>query len=196
MTEKKDNFAKAFIKAQAEMVNASKDSTNPHFKSKYADLTAVRDACVPFLNKHGIAVLQPVVQLENKQYIKTTLLHESGEEYSCLTEIMHAQNTAQAHGSGITYARRYGLQSLVCIGAEDDDGNEAMKTEKIKTITQDQGLEILDLLKRANITKDQFCQSYKIESVIQLPADKYNNAITRLKNKIEIEKNEVDNANN
>ncbi len=72
MTEKKDNFAKAFIKAQAEMVNASKDSTNPHFKSKYADLTAVRDACVPFLNKHGIAVLQPVVQLENKQYIKTT----------------------------------------------------------------------------------------------------------------------------
>jgi len=196
MTEKKDNFAKAFIKAQAEMVNASKDSTNPHFKSKYADLTAVRDACVPFLNKYGIAVLQPVVQLENKQYIKTTLLHESGEEYSCLTEIMHTQNTAQAHGSGITYARRYGLQSLVCIGAEDDDGNEAMKTEKIKTITQDQGLEILDLLKRANITKDQFCQSYKIENVIQLPADKYNNAITRLKNKIEIEKNEVDNANN
>jgi len=130
MTEKKDNFAKAFIKAQAEMVNANKDSTNPHFKSKYADLTAVRDACVPFLNKHGIAVLQPVVQLENKQYIKTTLLHESGEEYSCLTEIMHAQNTAQAHGSGITYARRYGLQSLVCIGAEDDDGEKASEKPK------------------------------------------------------------------
>jgi hypothetical protein len=112
------------------MVNASKDSTNPHFKSKYADLTAVRDACVPFLNKHGIAVLQPVIQLENKQYIKTTLLHESGEEYSCLTEIMHTQNTAQAHGSGITYARRYGLQSLVCIGAEDDDGEKASEKPK------------------------------------------------------------------
>ena len=130
MTEKKDNFAKAFIKAQAEMVNASKDSTNPHFKTKYADLTAVRDACVPFLNKHGIAVLQPVVQVENKQYIKTTLLHESGEEYSCLTEIMHTQNTAQAHGSGITYARRYGLQALVCIGAEDDDGEKASEKPK------------------------------------------------------------------
>jgi len=130
MAEQKDNFAKAFIKAQAEMVNASKDSTNPHFKSKYADLTSVRDACVPFLNKHGIAVLQPILQLENKQYIKTTLLHESGEEYSCLTEIMHAQNTAQAHGSGITYARRYGLQSLVCIGAEDDDGEKASEKPK------------------------------------------------------------------
>ncbi|CAB4135839.1 Essential recombination function protein [uncultured Caudovirales phage] len=123
--ELKSNFAKSFIKAQAEMVNASKDSTNPHFKSKYADLTSVRDACVPFLNKHGIAVLQPIIQLEGKQYIKTMLLHETGEFMECLTEIMHAQNTAQAHGSGITYARRYGLQSLVCIGAEDDDGQKA-----------------------------------------------------------------------
>jgi hypothetical protein len=137
MTEQKNNFATAFIKAQAEMVNASKDSTNPHFKSKYADLTAVRDACVPFLNKYGIAVLQPVVQLENKQYIKTTLLHESGEEYSCLTEIMHTQNTAQAHGSGITYARRYGLQSLVCIGAEDDDGEKASEKPKQQSRNDD-----------------------------------------------------------
>ena len=124
MTEQKSSFAKAFIKAQSEMVKAIKDSNNPHFKSKYADLTSVRDACVPFLNNNGIAVLQPIIQLDNKQYIKTVLLHESGEEYSCLTEIMHTQNTAQAHGSGITYARRYGLQSLVCIGADDDDGNE------------------------------------------------------------------------
>lgn len=128
--ELKSNFAKSFIKAQAEMVNASKDSTNPHFKSKYADLTSVRDACVPFLNKHGIAVLQPIVQLENKQYIKTMLLHETGESMECLTEIMHTQNTAQAHGSGITYARRYGLQSLVCIGAEDDDGQKASENPK------------------------------------------------------------------
>ena len=91
--ELKSNFAKSFIKAQAEMVNASKDSTNPHFKSKYADLTSVRDACVPFLNKHGIAVLQPVIQLEGKQYIKTILHHETGESIECLTEIIHAQNS-------------------------------------------------------------------------------------------------------
>lgn len=128
--ELKSNFAKSFIKAQAEMVNASKESTNPHFKSKYADLTSVRDACVPFLNKHGIAVLQPTIQFEGKQYIKTILLHETGESMECLTEIMHAQNTAQAHGSGITYARRYGLQSLVCIGAEDDNGQKASENPK------------------------------------------------------------------
>jgi hypothetical protein len=151
MTEQKSSFAKDFIKAQSEMVKAIKDSNNPHFKSKYADLTSVRDACVPFLNNNGIAVLQPIIQLDNKQYIKTVLLHESGEEYSCLTEIIYSQNTAQSHGSGITYARRYGLQSLVCIGADDDDGNaaddgnKASKVDKIKTISQGQGLEIIDI---------------------------------------------------
>tara|TARA_R110000772_G_scaffold140171_4_gene249342 strand:+ start:429 stop:1091 length:663 start_codon:yes stop_codon:yes gene_type:complete len=127
MTDEKNikQFAKAFIAAQTEMLNASKDSKNPFFKSKYADLTSVRGACVPALNKNGIGVLQLVVQVENKQYIKTILLHESGEEMSCLTEIMNVQNTPQAHGSGITYARRYGLQSIACIAAEDDDGNAA-----------------------------------------------------------------------
>ena len=136
MTEEKNikQFAKAFIAAQTEMLNASKDSNNPFFKSKYADLTSVRGACVPALNKNGIGVLQLVVQVENKQYIKTILLHESGEEMSCLTEIMNLQNTPQAHGSGITYARRYGLQSIACIAAEDDDGNAASqgKTDKQK----------------------------------------------------------------
>ena len=194
--EKKSNFAMAFIKAQSEMVNASKDSNNPHFKSKYADLTSVRDACVPFLNKHGIAVLQPILQLENKQYIKTILMHESGEEYSCLTEIICNQNTAQAHGSGITYARRYGLQSLVCIGAEDDDGNEASKGEKAKvnTITSDQAFHILDLLKEAGVDKELFCNTYRIDTVIQLQVDKYDNATSRLKKKIA--ENGVANANN
>ena len=98
MTDEKNikQFAKAFIAAQTEMLNAGKDSKNPFFKSKYADLTSVRGACVPALNKNGIGVLQLVVQVENKQYIKTILLHESGEEMSCLTEIMNVQNTPQA----------------------------------------------------------------------------------------------------
>jgi hypothetical protein len=131
MTEEKNikQFAKAFIAAQTEMLNASKDGFNPHYKSKYADLTSIREACVPALNKNGIGVMQPIVQVENKQYIKTILLHESGEEMSCLTEIMNVQNTPQAHGSGITYARRYGLQSIACIAAEDDDGNAASQGE-------------------------------------------------------------------
>ena len=201
MTEEKTNFAKAFVKAQLEMVNASKDSTNPHFKTKYADLTSVREACVPFLNKYGIAVLQPIIQLGDKQYIKTVLLHESGEEYSCLTEIIHAQNTAQAHGSGITYARRYGLQSLVCIGADDDDGNEASeneepKTEKqIKTINSDQGIKIENLCKQKGIDITIICKAYNINSIIDLPNSKFSQVITGLNKKPDF-KNGVVNANN
>lgn len=145
MTDEKNmkQFAKAFIAAQTEMLNASKDSNNPFFNSKYADLAAVREACVPALNKNGICVLQPIAQVESKQYIKTILLHESGEEMSCLTEIMNVQNTPQAHGSAITYARRYGLQSIACIAAEDDDGNAASQGETDKqklarSVTADQ----------------------------------------------------------
>lgn len=133
MTERTiNNFAKAFIAAQSEMGNAAKDSNNPFFKSKYADLNSVREACLPALNANGIAVLQPIVQVEGKNFVKTLLLHESGESMEGLTEIIYAkQNDAQAQGSGITYARRYGLQSLVNIGAEDDDGNKASEKPKL-----------------------------------------------------------------
>lgn len=124
-------IAAAFVKAQAEMSNAKKDSTNPFFRNRYADLNSVREACLPALNKHGISVLQPTVQVEGKNFVKTILLHESGETIESLTEILFAkQNDPQAQGSGITYARRYGLQSLVNIGAEDDDGNKAAEQPK------------------------------------------------------------------
>lgn len=120
---------KALLNAQKEMSNAVKGSKNPFFKSKYADLNAIREACMPLLNDNGIVVLQPTVQLEGKNFVKTVLMHESGETIESLTEILFSKvNDAQAQGSGITYARRYGLQSLVNIGAEDDDGNGASKT--------------------------------------------------------------------
>lgn len=120
------NIATALVKAQMEMGNAIKDATNPFFKSKYADLNSIREAVIPVLNNNGIVVLQPLVNKEGKNFVRTVLMHESGEEIESFTEIVYSkQNDAQSQGSGITYARRYGLQSLVCVGAEDDDGNTA-----------------------------------------------------------------------
>lgn len=125
------NISKAILEAQKEMGNATKGSSNPFFKSKYADLNAIREACMPALHNHGISVLQPTVNIDGKNFIKTVLLHESGETFEGLTEIVYSkQNDAQAQGSGITYARRYGLQSLLNIGAEDDDGNKASQPSK------------------------------------------------------------------
>lgn len=123
----------AFVAAQKEMSNAKKDSNNPFFKSKYADLNSIREAVIPVLNNHGIGVLQPTCSIDGRNYVKTILLHESGECLESLTEILFAKtNDAQAQGSGISYARRYGLQSMVCIGAEDDDANKANEQPKPK----------------------------------------------------------------
>ena len=122
----------ALLKAQKEMGNAVKNGTNPHFKSKFADLNSVRDAVIPLLNENGILVLQPMVNMEGNEYVKTILLHDSGETIESYTKIVcKSQNDPQALGSAITYARRYGLQSLVCIGAEEDDGNKASADKKM-----------------------------------------------------------------
>lgn len=119
-------IATALLKAQSEMSNPKKGSTNPFFKSKYADLNSIREAVIPVLNANGISVLQPTFTIENKNFVKTILLHESGEFLESYTEILFAkQNDAQAQGSGISYARRYALQSFVCIGADDDDAQKA-----------------------------------------------------------------------
>lgn len=119
-------IAPALVKAQSEMSNAVKDSKNPFFKSSYADLNSVREAVIPALNKNGITCLQPTVHIEGKSFVQTLLLHESGEYISSLTEIIcNKANDAQSHGSGVTYARRYGLQSMCNIGSDDDDGNAA-----------------------------------------------------------------------
>lgn len=123
-------IASALLKAQSSMGNATKDNTNPFFKSKYADLNSVREACLPLLNANGITAIQPMVHINGKNFVNTILLHESGEFLSSLTEIIYSkQNDAQAQGSGITYARRYGLQSFVNIGSEDDDGHKASQPQ-------------------------------------------------------------------
>ena len=118
-------FMQSFIKAQSEIHNARLDSNNPHFKSKYASLEAVLDAVKPTLNKYGMAVTQPLVEENGKLFVLTKVIHESGEFIESKTPVMFEKQTAQSMGSGISYARRYSLAALVCIGADDDDGNEA-----------------------------------------------------------------------
>jgi hypothetical protein len=133
--------AAALVKAQSEMSNAKKGATNPFFKSKYADLNSIREAALPVLNAHGITIIQPTCVLDGVNYVETILLHESGEYISSLTQIVvDKMNDAQKHGSGLSYARRYALQSIVCLGAEDDDANAAVKpsmpTKEVVTAEQ------------------------------------------------------------
>ena len=157
------NIATALLKAQTEMSNPKKGATNPFFKSKYADLNAVREAVIPILNANGIVVLQPIVNIENKNFVQTILLHESGERMESLTEIIYNKiNDAQAQGSGISYARRYSLQSFVCVGADDDDGQKAVQpvakpkaTIETLKVAKEKGFSIEDVKKKYNVTKEQ-----------------------------------------
>src|SRR3989344_2754051 len=102
----------AFLSAQKTIQSVIKDSTNPFFKSKYADLTSVIDACKDKLNAESIAILQPIDGMN----VETILVHVSGEWFSSSTPIIcKEQNNPQALGSAITYAKRYGLQSMVLL---------------------------------------------------------------------------------
>ena len=132
-----NEIAAALVAAQSEMGNAHKTSANPFFKSKYADLNSVREAVTPVLTKHGISVIQPTITRDGRNYVKTVLLHTSGQYIAGETEILYKEkDNPQAQGSGITYARRYGLQSMCNIGADDDDGNTAAAPPK-SAINQD-----------------------------------------------------------
>ena len=126
MTEHK-SIAAALAAAQSEMGRAIKDSNNPHFRSRYADLGNVMDACMPALNKSGIAVYQPTGQDDHGMFVETVLLHTSGEELRCRVPLIVGKNDMQGFGSAVTYARRYGLMTMAGIAPEDDDGNAAAK---------------------------------------------------------------------
>ena len=130
-------IAAALVKAQSEMGNAVKGSDNPFFKKKYADLNSVREAALPALNKYGVTVLQPTIVIDGINYVETILMHESGEFISGVTQIITDKpNDAQRHGSGLSYARRYGFQSIVNIGAEDDDANSISGKDLTETPAQ------------------------------------------------------------
>ena len=118
-------LAAALSKAQGEMENAAKANVNPHFKSKYADLASVWDACRAPLTKNGLAILQPVRANGAQVTVTTMLVHSSGEWISESLTMTAQQNTPQGVGSAITYGRRYGLSAMVGIAPEDDDGNAA-----------------------------------------------------------------------
>jgi len=128
-------LAKALHKAQGKIKAALKDSTNPHFKSKYADLSSVIEAVKQPLLDAGLVFTQGVHDAEGGVAIETMLLHTSGEWLSSTLRIPASKQDAQGFGSAITYGRRYGLQAICGVPAEDDDGNAASSTAPSHRIT-------------------------------------------------------------
>ena len=123
--------AAALVKAQKAFGPALKSSTNPHFKSKYADLAACVEAVIDALNANGIALVQRNVACDSGVCVETVFVHESGESISSgPLHVPAAKNDPQGYGSALTYARRYSLMAACGIAPEDDDGNAATAAKK------------------------------------------------------------------
>ena len=118
----------AFVKAKKAFSPALKTSTNPAFRSKYADLGACLDAVNEALLDNGIAVMQATSEDPTGVTVETVFIHESGEQLNCgKLHVPAAKQDPQGYGSALTYARRYSLMAACGIAPEDDDGNAASK---------------------------------------------------------------------
>ena len=118
-------LASALSKAQGEMQAAIKDSVNPFFKSKYADLGSVWDAARPVLSKNGLCIIQSTEMMPDGKVIMVTMLaHASGQWIKSYLPLNPSKNDSQGMGAAITYLRRYSLSALVGVVCDDDDDGE------------------------------------------------------------------------
>ena len=125
-------IASALVKAQREFGPALKSSTNPHFRSKYADLSACIEAVIGALNNNGIYLMQLTDEHDGGVKVSTVFIHESGEQLTGGSLFMPAtKHDAQGFGSALSYARRYSLMAACGIAPEDDDGNQATKSAPV-----------------------------------------------------------------
>jgi hypothetical protein len=130
------NLAAAMTAAFAEIEGATKAATNPHFKSKYADLTSIIEAIKPPLIRHGLFFTQRCQPSEDGVSVETVLHHSSGEKESLGVLYVPAnKRDAQGFGSALTYARRYALQTAFGVPTEDDDGNAAAASYSARPTT-------------------------------------------------------------
>ena len=128
-SEATNEISAALAKAQGEIQNPTKDSVNPHFRSSYADLSGGINAIRTPLSANGIAFIQPTRLDGDLLIVETRLSHSSGQWMESEYPACRFPLKPQEVGSAITYARRYSLFALVGIAGEDDDGNEANKSE-------------------------------------------------------------------
>lgn len=169
----------ALSKAQGMIKGALKDSANPFFKSKYADLESVWDACREPLSSNELAVIQLSDETDKGIIVDTVLSHSSGEWISGRMFIpITAKLDAQTVGSACTYARRYSLQMIVGIAPIDDDGNSAVNREPAKpaavkqplvdTISRETAASINADLKHAQIAPEALFEAFGITRLGEL----------------------------
>ena len=201
-------LAEALAKAQGEMSFAKKDSVNPFFKSKYADLASVIEAVREPFSKNGLSYSQFV----EDDYLCTMLMHSSNEWILGKIKILNPKGDMQGLGSAMTYARRYGLSAIAGVSQDDDDGNGVRRepeTESkvivgdeprlsnggpIRPVTEasnilrrkEQGQKIAKLRTELNMSQDEvkslMKSSFQVEEINFLTLDQLKELTIRLEN--------------
>lgn len=158
------NIATALVKAQKAFGPALKTSTNPHFRSRYADLSACVEAVIDALNDNGIAMIQVLHECNDGVIVSTTFIHESGEVIDCgKLHVPAAKQDPQGYGSALTYARRYSLMAAAGIAPEDDDGNAASrKRENAPNVKIDERLASMAICSTIDDLKLVYTQAYAL----------------------------------
>jgi hypothetical protein len=160
------HIAAAFVKAQRQFGPALKTSTNPHFKSKYADLANCIEAVIEALNANGIGLMQRTYECKDGVLVETVFIHESGEVMECgMLHVPAGKQDPQGYGSALTYARRYSLLAATGLAPEDDDANAASRRTEIKsTVNESQIADLLAAMDEVTTIKElqeAYKQAYK-----------------------------------
>ncbi len=110
-----------------------KTGTNPHFRSRYADINAVLETVMPVLTSNGIILVQMPDIIENVGHVLVTYLVNADDKTDFIkstTPLILPKHDMQAYGSAVTYARRYALISMLDLETVDDDGNRAVQPQQ------------------------------------------------------------------
>ncbi len=182
-SEQINEISAALAKAQGLMSNPSKSAANPHFRSKYADLSEGLNSIRGALSENGIAVIQaPRIEGE-MMMLDTRLSHSSAQWFECEWPICKLPAPPQQIGSGLTYARRYSLFAMVGIAGEDDDGNAANGAAvpaPVRMLTTEQIQQISDLIVSTETDLRKFLEYFGLESAFDLTLEEQQRNLTLL----------------
>jgi len=157
------NIATALVKAQKAFGPALKTSTNPHFKSRYADLSACVEAVIDALNDNGIALVQKSYDCVDGIMIETVFVHESGEMLETgILRFPIMKNDPQGAMACLTYARRGSLMAACGIAPEDDDGNAASRKPEKSTLDAKRLKDAIQRIKEGKYTTIKLRETFAL----------------------------------
>ena len=143
------DLATALALAQGEIENAAKNSANPHFRSRYADLAEIINTVRPVFARHGLSVVQSPSYDGGLVSVTTLLMHKSGQWIRDTASAPAGKLDSQGVGSACTYLRRYSLSAFAAISQEDDDANAASRPAKAPAVDESQLLDYVAAIESA-----------------------------------------------